>query len=158
MKFLTVTVAAMTFFTFSAAKAGTVESTIRYFEGTLAISEISVVAEDGKTTTYDVPAELSKKAYFSSVGDSVSFGRTSKCSPYLGTTAVDMVLSASKVTAQIYDESKPWGQQNVPVKVASTGSISVPVGSRVFGTCGGDGKTLTELSIHSKEGFELSYR
>lgn len=115
-------------------------------KGALQITELTVVKE-GVQATYAVPVALSSEVYFSQGGTSLAFGRFgSRCPPYIGNTFSELRIPISNVTASVYDEK---ASQSVQVDVSKTGTVVIPTNARVFGTCGGDGKTLRELTIQT---------
>jgi hypothetical protein len=135
--------------TITSAHAATSPETINY-SGSATISEITVV-KDGKTTTYDIPRELSSKVGFSSEGDSLNFGTfRSKCAPYLGETPTEIRIPVTDVKGVAYIQVN-GEYRTSPRKVATAGVVVVAKGTNVYGTCGGDGKTLTELHINAQQ-------
>lgn len=123
-----------------------------YYSGKLTISEITVVKDD-QTVSYDIPVALSSHARFSSEGSSLNFGKySSKCPPYLGDTTTELRIPISDMKAVRFQAvPSSYNHVEIPMTVPATGFVVVPEGARVFGTCGGDGKTLTELGIQVKD-------
>ncbi len=127
-----------------------------YFEGTLQISEITVERE-GQTKTYDVPQALASRFFMSSTGTGLSFGPTSKCAPYLGDTVTELRHKLTKMTAYQSVKVSDFKYDKVPVAVPESITVVIPKGSAVIGTCGADGKTLTELRIDAPENARIVF-
>ena len=130
-----------------------------FYNAKFQMSEITVV-KDGQTVTYDVPAQLADKASFTSEGEDISFGLVhSRCSPYIGDTVAEMKIPVAEVsgvqTSKTSSEESPSITSHL--KLAKTGIVTVPAGSKVYGTCGAGSKTLSELSIYAKEKTSITY-
>ncbi len=59
----------------------------------------------------------------------------------------ELRIPITKLAANTYDTDR----KAQPVTVPTTGFVVVAKDSNVYGTCGGDGKTLTELTIQADE-------
>jgi hypothetical protein len=137
------------------AVAHDVENPI-YFKGTLQISEITAV-KNGVSTTYDVPAALASQWSMSSIGTSMGFGFSSRCAPYLGETPTELRHKVTNLTAFKSIKVSDFKYEKEPVDVPDSITVVIPKGSRVEGTCGADGKTLTELTIRSPENARIVF-
>lgn len=129
-----------------------------FYNAKFQLSEITVV-NDGVQTTYDVPAELAAQGSFTSKGKEVSFGLVrSGCAPYIGDTVSEMKVNVTDVsgvhTTSMSSEEAPTISH---MRAAKSGIVTIPAGSKVYGTCGTGTKSLIELSIYAKDKATISF-
>ena len=137
------------------ASAHDVDSPV-YFQGTLVMSEITV-EKDGATKTYDVPQALASKFSMSAIGDRMGFGAMSKCAPYLGKTVTELRHKVTDLVAFRYVKVDDFKSYKEAAAAPTSITVVIPKGSDVVGTCGKDGKTLTELGIDAPENARIVF-